>query len=349
MYELDNPQYLYALALIPVALVLFFLYRAWQKRQRKAFGESHLLRYLAPERSQSKPWLKFILLLLALASLIIALVNPRIGTRLETVKRVGVDLVFAVDVSRSMLAEDVQPNRLAKAKQIISRCLDQLVSDRVGMIAYAGRAYPQLPITTDYNAARLFLRNISTDIVPSQGTDIAGAIELAASYYDDEEQKNRLLVLLSDGEDHEAGYETAAREARAQGVQVIGIGIGTERGGPIPQYRNGRQVDYKRDAAGEVVITRLETQILREIARLTDGGYHSGSDTRNAVKYIMDYLRQMEKKEFETQQYADYEDQFQWFLGLALFFLVLEMLMLERKTQWFKRLKLFDNDPDNHA
>lgn len=341
MYELDNPYYFYLLALIPVAVLLYLLLLVWRRKTRKAFGDSHLLAKLAPERSRIKPLLKLVLWLVIIAALSVALVNPQVGTRLETVKREGVDIVFAVDVSKSMLAEDVRPNRLEKAKQIISRTLDQLVSDRVGVIIYAGRAYPQLPITTDYSAARLFLKSVDTEIIPSQGTAIGEAIELATTYFDDKEQKNRVMVLLTDGEDHEEGYLEAAEEAQKAGIKILTVGIGTERGAPIPEIIRGFNAGYKKDRQGEVVISKLQPGTLREIAQATSGSYYEGRKTRETVEFVINTIEQMEKKEFEAQMFADYEDQFQWFLGLALLLLVVDVLILERKTQWFKRLGLF--------
>lgn len=342
MYELDHPYYFYLLAALPLLLLLYLFQYFWKRRQQKQFGDLHLLKRLAPERSKVKPLLKHILLLLAVGFLSLGLVNPRIGTRLETVKREGVDIVFAVDVSKSMLTEDVRPNRLEKAKQIISRTLDNLVSDRVGMIIYAARAYPQLPITTDYSAARLFLKTVDTDIIPSQGTAIAQAIEMATGYFDDKDQKNRILVLLTDGEDHEEGFREAARKAEEQGIRIYSLGIGTERGAPVPDIRNGMKIGYKRDRSNQVVVSQLQPQVLKEISDITDGAYRHARSTRETVEYLMNEIEQMEKKEFEAQTFADYEDQFQWFLGVAILLLVIDVLILERKTQWFKKLGLFD-------
>lgn len=347
MYELDNPYYLYLLFSLPLVAILYFIMVAWKNRTRKAFGDADLLKKLAPERSSNKLAIRFIFALLILATLSIGLVNPKIGTSLEKVKREGVDLVFAIDVSKSMLAEDIRPNRLEKAKQIISRTLDELVSDRVGIIIYAGRAYPQLPITTDYGAARLFLKSIDTDIIPSQGTAIGDAIDLATDYFDDEEQKNRMLVILSDGEDHEKGYDRAIEKAAKNGINIYTIGLGTSQGGPIPNISsNGIKRGYKTDRSGEIVVSKLNADLLKEIAKSSDGEYFNGKDIPKTLEFIQSSLNGMEKKEFETQVFSDYKDQFQWFLGLALFLMVVDIFILERKTQWFKKLNLFENEEE---
>ncbi len=344
MYELDHPYYFYLMALIPVMVVIYIITELWKRRARKKFGDADLLQQLAPERSPIKPLLKLVLAMLIIASLSVALVNPKVGSSLETVKREGIDVVFALDVSKSMLAEDARPDRLTKAKQIISRTLDRMVSDRVGIIIYAAQAYPQLPITTDYGAARLFLQTVDTEIIPSQGTAIADAIQLATRYFDDETQKNRIVVILSDGEDHEEGFEEAARQASELGIKIYTVGIGTEKGAPIPDLRGGVNIGFKRDMNNEIVVSRLNSGNLKKIAKATDGDYINGKITREAVSSIIETIEQMEKKEFESQVFADYEDQFQWFLGLAILLLVLDIFILERKTQWFKRLKLFDDE-----
>lgn len=346
MYELDHPYYFYLLALIPVVVLLYLALILWKKKARKAFGDSELLEQLAPERSTAKPFVKLLLAVLIIASLSVGLVNPKVGTRLETVKREGVDIVFALDVSKSMLAADVRPNRLEKSKQLVSRTLDKLVSDRVGMIIYAGSAYPQLPITTDYSAARLFLKSVDTDIIPSQGTAIADAIDMATGYYDDEEQKNRVLVIITDGEDHEEGISEAVEKARDKGIKIFTVGVGTDRGAPIPDMRNGYNVGYKKDRNGEVVVSKLNTDVLRQISKETDGAYINGTNTREVVDFLMESISEMEKKEFEATVFSDYEDQFQWFLGLALVLLILDVFVLERKTQWFKKLGLFEKHED---
>lgn len=347
MYQLEEPTYFYLLLLVPLLALVYLLYLNWRRKAQKYFGDKELIDRLSPDRSKTKPLVKFVIALAVVSFISLALVNPQIGSRLETVQREGIDLVFAVDVSKSMLCEDVQPNRLDRAKLIISRTLDELVSDRIGIITYAGRAYPQLPITTDYGAARLFLKNVNTNLIPSQGTAIGEAIDLATRYFDDMDQKNRLLVILSDGEDHEEGIDDVISKALEAQIKIFTIGIGTERGGPIPVKNRGIITGYKKDQNGEVVITKLNSSLLADIASQGEGNFFEGNSTRKAVEALMDTLMEMEKSQFETSLFADYEDQFQWLLAPALLLLLLDVFILERKTQWFKSLNLFDDAKKN--
>ena len=274
----------------------------------------------------------------------IGLINPKIGTKLETIKREGVDIVFAIDVSKSMLAEDVAPNRLEKSKQLVTQIINNLASDRVGIIAYAGKAFPQLPITTDYASAKMFLQSMNTDMLSSQGTAINEAIQLSRNYFDDEEQTNRVLIILSDGEDHNDLSVEVAEAASEEGIKIYTIGVGSEKGGPIPLKRNGVVMSYKKDQNNETVITKLNEETLRLIANEAKGGYINGSQTADVVEQIKAVLSAMDKKEFEAKEFAEYKDQFQWFLGIGLFFLILDVLLLERKTAWLKRLNLFNEN-----
>ncbi len=340
---LDEKIYFYLLLLAPVAILVHILLHVWKKRTQKKFADAALLKRLAVDRSIFKSTLKLILFLLTLASLTVALVNPKMGTKLETVKREGVDIVFAVDVSKSMLAEDIAPNRLEKAKRLVSEIINQLASDRIGIIAYAGQAFPQLPITTDYGAAKMFLQNMNTDMLTSQGTAIDQAIKLASTYYDDTDQTNRVLFIISDGEDHSEGTTLGMVEsATEQGIRIFTIGVGKSKGAPIPIKNKGIVESLKKDANGEVVITKLNQQVLEEIADEGNGEYIDGSNTDEAVDYIKEKLNQMDKKEFEAKQFAEYKDQFQWFLGAALLFLFFDVFVLDRKTQWLKKLNLFN-------
>lgn len=343
MIQFDEKIYFYLLCIIPVIIVLFILALIWKKKAQKKFGNPILLKKLTPNKSHFKSTLKLILLLLGITLLIIGLVNPKIGTKLETVKREGVDIVFAVDVSKSMLAEDIAPNRLEKAKRLVSEIINQLGSDRIGIIAYAGQAYPQLPITTDYGAAKMFLQSMNTNMLTSQGTAIDEAIKLATTYYDDEEQTNRVLFIISDGEDHSEGVTSdAVEEATEEGIQIFTIGVGKEKGAPIPIKRNGIVETLKKDSQGEVVITKLNEKVLVDIAEDGNGEYIDGTNTEEAVDFIKEQLIKMDKTEFEAKQFAEYKDQFQWFLGAALLFLFLDIFVLDKKTKWLKKLNLFN-------
>jgi Ca-activated chloride channel family protein len=308
------------------------------------FANKGLLKRLSPNRSMFKSILKLIVWLLAISSLVIALVNPKVGTTLETVKREGVDIVFAVDVSRSMLAEDIAPNRLEKSKQLVTQIVNNLASDRIGIIAYAGTAFPQLPITTDYAAAKMFLQNMNTEMLSSQGTAINEAIELAKTYYNDEEQTNRILIIISDGEDHSEEAARVAEEASQEGIRIFTIGVGTTKGGPIPIKRNGIVLNYKKDKQGETVITKLDEDTMKVIADEANGTYINGQNTNEVVEQISEILLKMDKKEFEAKQFADFKDQFQWFLAFAIFLLLLDIFLLERKTEWLKKLNLFNEN-----
>ncbi|MCT8339455.1 VWA domain-containing protein [Flavobacteriaceae bacterium TK19130] len=341
MYQLEQPIYFYVLLVIPVVLLLFFAVLLWQRKAQKRFSDRPLLKKLAPNRSVFKATLKIIILCLAIACLSFALVNPKIGTKIETVKREGVDVVFALDVSKSMLAEDIAPNRLEKSKQLVSQIINSLAGDRIGIIGYAGSAFPQVPITTDFGSAKLFLTSMNTDMVSSQGTAITEAIQMAETYYNDEEQVNRVLFIVSDGEDHEGNVASIAEQAAEKGIKIYTIGVGTEQGGPIPIKRNGILQYYKRDENNEQVITRLGKETLQEIAEEANGEYIDGSNTQEVVDNVTAILNGMDKKEFEAKQFTDFKDQFQWFLGGALFLLVLDVFLLERKTEWVKRLNLF--------
>ena len=344
MYQLEEKIWFWAFIIIPVMLIVFLWTFFWKKRTQKSFGSAVVLKRLSPDLSFFKSSLKFIILCLAVGFLVIGLINPKIGTKLETIKREGVDIVFAIDVSKSMLAEDVAPNRLEKSKQLVTQIINNLASDRVGIIAYAGKAFPQLPITTDYASAKMFLQSMNTDMLSSQGTAINEAIQLSRNYFDDEEQTNRVLIIISDGEDHNDLSIEVAEAASEEGIKIYTIGVGSENGGPIPLKRNGVVMSYKKDQNNETVITKLNKETLRLIANEAKGSYIDGSQTAAVVEQVRAILSVMDKKEFEAKEFAEYKDQFQWFLGVGLFFLILDVLLLERKTAWLKRLNLFNEN-----
>jgi Ca-activated chloride channel family protein len=342
MYQLEEKKYLIYFIAVAVLLVAYILVFLWKKKKQKQFAGLDLLDKLSPERSTFKSILKIILVALGLSALIIALVNPKMGTKLKTIKREGVDIVFALDVSKSMLCEDIAPSRLAKAKQIISKTIDKLGSDRVGIIIYAGNAYPLLPITTDQAAAKMFLQNASPDMVSSQGTAINEALRLAKTYYDNEEQTNRFLVLISDGEDHDDSGDIITDDLAKEGIKVYTIGVGTAKGGPIKMKMGNSFLGYKKDRKGEVVITQMHDDILKKIAQEGNGKYIYGNNTSTTVETITEILNSAQKKEFETKQFSDYKDQFQWFIALGLLFLLLDVFMFEKKTKWIQKMNLFN-------
>jgi Ca-activated chloride channel family protein len=344
MYQLEEPKYFYLFTAIAILVVMFILVAIWKRHKQRKFADLALFDKLSPQKSKFKPVLKIVVIAIGLSFLIIAMVNPKMGTQLKTIKREGVDIVFALDVSKSMLAEDIAPNRLEKSKQIITKIVDKLGSDRVGIIIYAGSAYPLLPITTDHASAKMFLQNAYPDMVSSQGTAINEALKLAKTYFDDDTQTNRFLFIISDGEDHEKNSGAVAKEILNEGIITYTIGIGTNKGGPIPIKRNGKLLGYKKDKEDEVVITKLDVGTLKGIAENGKGKYIYGNNTSKTIDVIEDLLLKADKKEFETKQYSDYKDQFQWFIGLGLLFLVVDIFLLNKKTKWVQKMNLFNEE-----
>lgn len=342
MYELEEKGYLYFLAIIPVMTLLFLYVQYWKRKKQREFGDVELLKKLSPEKSVFKPILKLVMLLLGLSFLIIGLVNPKMGTKMETVKREGIDIIFAIDVSKSMLAEDVAPSRLEKSKQLVSQIINNLGSDRIGIVAYSGSAFPVLPITSDYSVAKMFLQGMNPGIISAQGTSIDQAIYMASTFIDKKDKTNKLLIIITDGEDHSESSVEAAEEAKKLGLKIITIGVGTEKGGPIPLKRNGVVESFQRDQNNETVITKRNPEVLKEIAKVTGGGYVSGNATKEVLDYVKNALDNIQKTEFESTQMADFKSQFQWFLGFAFFLLFLDIFLLEKKTKWVEKMNLFN-------
>ena len=342
MYQLEETSYFYILLIIPIMIIGFLFLKTWKKNIQKKYISKNLLQFLSPNISNFKPRIKLLFLILFILFSTIALVNPKIGTELKTVKREGVDIVFALDVSKSMLAEDIAPNRLEKAKRIVSEIINTLNNDRVGIIAYAASALPILPITDDYSTAKTFLQSLNTDMLSSQGTAIIQSINLAQKFYDDEDQTNRVLCILSDGEDHEVEKQNLLELAEQSGITIITIGLGSVKGAPIPIKENNIVKSYKKDENGDVVVTKLNAQLLNTIANSSSGIYIEGLNTELVVEKISKRLKEMDKKEFESKQFVAYKDQFQWFISFAILFLSLELLVFEKKTYWVKKLNLFN-------
>ena len=342
MYQLEETLYFYLILVIPIILFGFLVLKRWKTIIQKKYISKELLETLSPDISSFKPKVKLLFLILSFLFISIGLVNPKIGTQLKTVKREGVDIVFAIDVSKSMLAEDVAPNRLEKAKRLVSQIINQLSSDRVGVIAYAATALPILPITNDYSTAKMFLQSLNTEMLSSQGTAILESIKLAKDYYDDENQTNRVLCILSDGEDHELENQNISEIVEATGITIFTIGIGTVKGAPIPIKLNNIVQSYKKDSEGEVVITKLVPKLLEGLASSSSGIYIEGKNTEEVVEIIIEKLKEMDKQEFESKQFVAYKDQFQWFIAIGLFFLCLELFVFDKKTFWVKKLNLFN-------
>ncbi len=341
MIRFEHIEFLYALILVPVFMVLFMLMKYWQRKALAKFGDSHLMLKLIPQLSKSRPLIKFIFLMLAFMSLVVAIANPQIGSRLEKAQRKGIDLIIALDVSNSMMAQDIKPNRLDASKQAIVKVIDKLQGDRIGLIIFAGRAYTQLPITTDYAAAKMFLSTVSPDMLPVQGTAIGEAIILSTNSFSDNEH-NKSIIVISDGENHEGNALEAAESALEKGIKVYTIGMGLPEGGPIPEYTNGEITGYWKDSENNTVTTKLNEPILQQIAAAGEGYYVRANNSQAGLNKILEEIDKLEESEFETQTFSDYEDRFQYFIALALFLLIVEFIIVERKSKWTDRIKLFD-------
>ena len=344
MYQIEEISWLW-LGIIPLLVMLLFIGdRIWKSNIQDNFLSKNALMRLSPNISSFKPYLRIFTILFCLIFLVLAMINPQMGTKMETFKRFGVDIVFAVDVSRSMLAEDIVPNRLEKSKQLVNQIINTLNGDRIGIVAYAGKAFPQLPITTDYSSGKMFLQSMNTDMISSQGTAIDEAIQLATNYYDDESKIERILIIISDGEDHNDVSVDMAKIASEKGIIIYTIGVGKEKGAPIPIKKNGLIQSYKKDNKGEVVITKLNRQVLVDIANQTGGEFIDGTETKFVVNRIGEILKETEKKEFESKKFSEYKDQFQWFLAIGLLLLFIEIFLFDSKTFWVKKLNLFNEN-----
>jgi len=316
----------------------------WRKKALLSFGELAVIQQLYPDVSKSKRIWKFILYLFAFTFLIIGIVNPQVGTRLEEVKRKGADLMICLDVSNSMKAEDLAPNRLEKAKQSISKLIDKLDGDRLGIIVFGGEAYVQLPITTDYSAAKMFLESINTDMIPTQGTAIGKAIDMAMESFGKDEGKNKAIVIITDGENHEDDAIKAAEDAAEKGITIHTIGMGSAEGAPIPLYKGNVREGFRKDKEGNTIVTKLDEKMLQEISAAGNGIYVRASNSDAGLNNVLEALDKLEKKQFDSKMYSDYEDRFQWFIAVAFLLLLIETFLTERKSKIYQRLNLFGNE-----
>jgi Ca-activated chloride channel homolog len=341
MFRFGNPQYLYVLVIIPVLIFLFIFYRNQRRKAIREFGNPEILAPLMPNASNSRPILKFAILMLALAFLITGIARPQFGAKLQKIKRKGIELIIALDVSNSMLAEDIQPNRLEKAKRAIARLTERLSNDKIGIIVFAGKAYTQIPITTDYTSAKMFLNSISTEIVPTQGTAIGSAIELATHSFTPNTECSKAIIVITDGENHEDDAIEMAKLAKESDIIVHTIGMGLPQGGPIPINNSYGQKDFKRDQKGEVIVTKLDENMLQQIAAAGGGEYVRANNTEAGINNIFDEINKMEKSELESRVYTDYNDQFFYFIAVAFALLLIEFVVMERKNKLLRNVRLF--------
>ena len=338
----EHPEYLYWLIIIPVLVLIYILFRIGQKRRFERFASLEMRENLVSSHSTRRAHFKFVVFLLMVASLIVALANLQSGSKMEEVKREGIDLYLAVDVSNSMNAEDIVPSRLERSKQAINKLISDMKGDRIGVIVFADKAFVQLPITTDYSAAKMFLSTVNTSLVASQGTAIAEAINLAVKSFSDEEH-SKAIIIISDGEDHENDAAVkAAQEAAKKGIRVYTIGMGLADGAPIPEYNKyGQQTGYRKDKNGNTIITKLNESMLQQIAAAGNGIYVRASNSNVGLSKIYDDIEKLDKSEIEAKVFTDYDDQFQWFVGLAIVLLLLEVLISSGKKGWEKRFNIF--------
>ncbi|MBN3035227.1 MAG: VWA domain-containing protein [Bacteroidales bacterium] len=344
MIRFEHPGFIYALLVIPLLIVIFLLVLRWKKKVMERFGHYQVIRRLMPDISGSKVITRFILFLIAYVFLIFGIANPQVGSKLVEAERRGIDLVIALDVSNSMLAEDIQPNRLVRSRQAIMRLLDMLGNDRIGIVVFAGKAYVQLPITTDFAAAKMFLSTVGTDAVPVQGTAIGEAIRQATKSFDDDTH-TRAIIIITDGENHEDDAVDAAMAASENGIMVFTIGMGLPEGAPIPvldQYN--RPAGYKKGPDGSTIVTRLNETMLQQIASAGKGAYVRASNSDTGLKKIFGEIDKLEKTKFDSRVFSDYEDRFQYFIGSALVLLVLEMLIYNRRNRFISRINLFGEE-----
>ncbi len=337
MIQIAQPQYIWLLLLIPLLLLGYALLVRSRKKALSRFGDLQLMQPLMPLVSKRRGWFKLSLLCAAIFFFTFGLMRPQMGAKVREMKREGVEIVVALDVSNSMLAQDFKPDRLERAKLAISKLVDKLKDDRIGLIVFAGDAYVQLPVTTDYVSAKIFLSSISPGIVPKQGTAIGSAIYTGIRCFTPQSEKSRVLIVITDGENHEDDAVAAAAEAEKQGIIVYTIGIGSDNGVPIPMPDGS----LLKDREGNMVVTKLDEKTLQEIAAAGAGAYTRATNADLGLDRVVDDIRSMEKQEMTSVVFEDFNEQFMYLFAIALFFLVLETFVLERKNRLFKSFDIF--------
>ena len=337
MLRFEDPIYLWMLLIIPILVLVRFI--VWQKRKRnlRKFGDSSLLKEMMPDVSKYRPMIKFCLLLSAITILIFMIARPQVGSKISHEKREGIEVLIALDISNSMLAQDVIPSRLEKSKLLIEDLVDHFTNDKVGLVVFAGDAFVQLPITNDYVSAKMFLQNINPSLITTQGTDLARAISLSQSCFTQREHIGRAIIVITDGEDHEGGALEAAREAYKKGINVFILGVGTSKGAPIPDGNGG----YLKDNSGQTVLSALNEQMCQQVAKAGNGVYIHVDNTSDAQEKLNKELSKLQSGISDTVVYSEYNEQFQIFGIILLLLLIVETILLESRNPLFKQINLF--------
>lgn len=339
VFKFANPEYLYLFFVIPVFIVGFIFLNIRKRKSVEKLGTLSLVKRMMPELSLKRTYLKFWIILIAIGFGIVVLARPQFGTKLEKLDKKGIELVVAIDVSNSMLAEDIKPSRLTKAKQMLTRIIDERKDDKVAIVVFAGEAYVQLPLTPDNQSAKLFLETINPDLVPVQGTAIGSAIDVSMTCFSNDSEIDRAIVLITDGESHEGDAEQAAERAAEKGIHVNVVGIGTPEGTVIPLSPGSNQV--KRDTQGQPVVSKLNEEMCRQIAKAGQGLYAHADNSNSALKSLQAELEKLEKKEIEGIAYSEYDEKFQIFAWIMLVLLFLEICIFEKKNRIFRNIRLF--------
>ena len=339
MFRFAEPEYLYLLLVVPLLTLIFVFYKIRKRRNIAAFGDPDLLKGLMPNVSTVRPTVKFVMQMVVLMLLVVVLARPQFGTKAEEVKRQGIEVMIALDISNSMMATDVAPNRLAKSKQILSQLIDNMSNDKVGLVVFAGDAFTQLPITADYVSAKMFLSTISPKLIARQGTAIGSAIDLAIKSFNPKSPASKAIILITDGENHEDNAVEAARLAQKEGIVVHVIGMGRPEGAPIPVDGT---MSFWKDKEGNVVVSKLNEVMCNDIANAGQGIYVRADNTNAALRAVSNELDQLAKTELTTTTFSNYNEQFQSFAIIALLLLLMDIFILERINKRFSRLKIFD-------
>ena len=342
MLRFANAYILWALVLVPLLIIVFLIVRDWKKRALASLGDKAVISRIMPQVSFSRPVLKFIFFIVAYTVLIIGIADPQVGGHTDEVKKRGADIMILLDVSNSMLSKDFAPDRLDNAKQALAQLIDNLHEDRIGIVVFAGEAYVQMPITTDYSAAKIFLNTINTNMVPVQGTAIGAAIDLGAKSFDYKDGTSKAMILMTDGENHEDDAITSAQSAHEKGVAIHVIGFGSPQGAPVPIYENGKQNGFHLDSAGHTVISKLNEDMCKQIALAGNGVYIRATDATSGLGIVMDQIHKMKQSTYDSKSFKDFEDRFQFFIAIALLLFVAEFFISNRKNLRLSNLKLFE-------